>query len=297
MPESHQSGRAAPPESRPRDGDLHLLNVFYFAAVHLLPFGALFSGVTRPSVVACVALYFVRIFFITAGYHCYFSHRAFKAGRAVQFVLALGAQTSGQGSALKWAAAHQHHHANSDSPADLHSPARSGFWYSHMGWLFDLRYERVVTSRPKYLMKFPELVWLDRYYYLPTIALAVAAGACLGWPGLFVSYGLGTVLTFHATFCVNSLCHMFGTRRFDVSDDSRNNWFVALIMLGGGWHNNHHRYPHSARQGILWWEIDVTYYVLRALAFFHLIRDIYEPTAARAIRANGGHVAGVASKS
>jgi stearoyl-CoA desaturase (delta-9 desaturase) len=110
------------------------------------------------------------------------------------------------------------------------------------------------------------------------IVLAVLVGLFLGWPGLCVGYGLSTVLTFHATFCVNSLCHMFGTRRFDVPDDSRNNWFVALVMLGGGWHNNHHRYPHSARQGILWWEIDITYYVLRALAGLHLIRDIYEPT-------------------
>ena len=113
-------------------------------------------------------------------------------------------------------------------------------------------------------------------YVIPVADARRLGGA---WPGLFVSFSLSTVLTFHATFCVNSLCHMFGTRRYDNSDDSRNNWFVALVMLGGGWHNNHHRCPRSARQGILWWEVDVTYYVLRALACFHLIRDIYEPAA------------------
>jgi stearoyl-CoA desaturase (delta-9 desaturase) len=291
MLEAHRSRRVALYESRPMGEDVHLINVFYFSAIHLLPLGAFFSGVTRSSVIACVVLYFVRIFFITAGYHCYFSHRAFQAGRVIQFVLALGAQSSGQGSALKWAAAHRHHHANAGSPTDLHAPEQCGFWYSHMGWLLNRRYERVVSSRPKYLTKFPELVWLDRYFYLPLIVLAVSAGVLLGWPGLFVSFGLSTVLTFHATFCVNSLCHMFGTRRYDVSDDSRNNWFVALVMLGGGWHNNHHRCPRSARQGVLWWEIDVTYYVLRALACFHVIGNIYEP-AARMKYANGGSVAG-----
>lgn len=295
MPEAHRSGRAASPESPPLTEDVHLLNVFYFSVIHLLPLGAIFSGVTRASVVACLVLYFVRIFFITAGYHCYFSHRAFQAGRIVQLILALGAQSSGQGSALKWAATHRHHHANADSPVDLHSPDQRGFWYSHMGWLFSRRYERVISSRPRDLTKFPELVWLDRYYYLPVIVLAALTGALLGWPGLFVSFGLSTVLTFHATFCVNSLCHMFGTRRFDVSDDSRNNWFVALIMLGGGWHNNHHRHPRSARQGILWWEIDITYYVLRALACFHVVRNICEP-AARMRYAGRRSAVGVTSK-
>jgi stearoyl-CoA desaturase (delta-9 desaturase) len=292
MPEAHRRSSAAPPEPQTGEGDVHLVNVFYFALIHLLPLGAVFSGVTRASVVACVVLYFVRIFFITAGYHCYFSHRAFQAGRVMQFILALGAQSSGQGSALKWAATHRHHHATSDSPADFHSPDQRGFWYSHMGWLLNLRYEHVITSRPKYLTKFPELVWLDRYYYLPLIGLAALTWAFLGWPGLFLSFGLSTVLTFHATFCVNSLCHMFGTRRYDVPDDSRNNWFVAIIMLGGGWHNNHHRCPRSARQGLLWWEIDITYYVLRALAYFHLIRDIYEPAS----RTRYANIDGITSK-
>ena len=252
------------------------MNLFYFSILHVLPFGAIFSGVTRPSIIACFVFYTVRIFLITAGYHCYFSHRAFKTSRIFQLILAIGAQTSGQGSVLKWAATHHYHHAKADSQTDLHSPMQRGFWYSHMGWLLNQRYEYVITSYPKYLTKFPELVWLHRYYYLPTIVLAILVGALLGWPGLFVSYGLSTVLAFHATFCVNSLCHMFGTRRYDTPDDSRNNWFVSLVMLGGGWHNNHHRYPRAARQGVLWWEIDITYYVLRILSYFHIIWDVHE---------------------
>lgn len=273
---SLRHNRSADSKSEP----VHLLNVGYFLVVHLLPFGALFSGANRSSIIACFILYIVRVFFITAGYHCYFSHRSFKTSRIFQLILAIGAQTSGQGSVLKWAATHRYHHANSDRDADLHSPER-GFWYAHMGWLFNRRYEYLVSSYPRYLTKFPELMWLHRYYYLPTTALAILVWTFLDWPGLFLGYGLSTVLCFHATFSVNSLAHLFGTRRFDTPDDSRNNWLVSLVMLGGGWHNNHHRNPKSARQGILWWEIDVTYYVLTALAYCHTIWDVQKQHSLR----------------
>jgi stearoyl-CoA desaturase (delta-9 desaturase) len=278
--ESHRN-RSALVEPEPRWNDIHLLNVFYFSILHVLPFCAFFSGVNRSSIVACFVLYTVRVFLVTAGYHCYFSHRSFKTSRIFQLILAIGAQTSGQGSVVKWAAMHSYHHANADSQMDLHSPRQNGFWNSHMGWLFSQRYECLTSSYPKHLTKFPELVWLDRYYYLPTIALAVLVFTIWGWPGLFVGYGLSTVFVFHATFSVNSLAHMFGTRRFDTPDDSRNNWFVSLVMLGGGWHNNHHRYPRSARQGLVWWEIDITYYLLKVLAYCHTIWDLREPMRPR----------------
>ncbi len=277
MPTSHTVNQSALFKLKPEWDAVHQLNIFYFSLLHILPLCAFLSGVNRSSIIACFVLYTVRILFVTAGYHIYFSHCGFKTNRIFQLILAIGAQTSGQGSALKWAATHHYHHANSDSPTDLHSPKQRGFWYSHMGWLFNQRYEYVISSFPKYLTKFPELVWLDRYYFLPTIVLAIVVGAFLGWPGLFVGYGLSTVLGFHATFSVNSLAHLYGTRRFNTPDDSRNNWFVSLVMLGGGWHNNHHRDPRSARQGIVWWEIDITYYVLRLLAFSHIISDLREP--------------------
>jgi stearoyl-CoA desaturase (delta-9 desaturase) len=251
-----------------------------------MPFGAIFSGVSRLSIISCFVLYTVRIFFITAGYHCYFAHRSFRTSRAFQLILAIGAQASGQGGVVQWAAVHHYHHAHADSEIDLHSPLHRGFWYSHIGWLFTRRYDYLISSYPRYLTKFPELMWLDRYYYLPTITLAVLVWALFGWPGLFVGYGLSTLLTFHATFSVNSLCHLFGARPYDTADDSRNNWFVSLVMLGGGWHNNHHRFPRSARQGFLWWEIDITYYALRVLEYFHIIWDVYEPMSPRVRSAN-----------
>ena len=252
-------------------------NIIYYALFHLLPFGALFSGVTWSSVVCCGALYFSRIFFITAGYHCLFAHRSYKTSRVFQFIMAFGAQASGQGSVIKWAAAHRYHHANADRESDVHSPVRRGFFYSHIGWLLDRRYTRLVDFHVPYLDDFPELRWLDRYFFVPTLLVAIAVTVFFGWPGLFIGYGLSTVLTFHATFTVNSLTHMFGSRRYDTVDGSRNNWFVAVIMLGGGWHNNHHRYPRSARQGFHWWEIDITYYLLRVLQVVRLVWDICSP--------------------
>jgi stearoyl-CoA desaturase (delta-9 desaturase) len=272
MNPSAERARLAPDALFPR-------NIAFYALSHALPLGALWSGVTRASLVMCVVLYVVRIFFVTAGYHCYFAHRAFKTSRAFQLLLAVGAQASGQGSALRWAAAHQHHHTNSDRPADVHSPAQHGLYHSHFGWLCRKAYlattERVSTR----FSAFPELLWLDRYQYVPYVVLAGAMLAWLGWPGFFFAYGLSTLLVFHATFTVNSLSHRFGYRTYDTADDSRNNWFVALIMLGGGWHNNHHRYPGSVRQGFRWWEVDVTYYVIRLLGALGLVWDVREPPA------------------
>lgn len=284
MPEPHRKDRSALLKVPQEFDHIHLRNVLYYAFFHTMPVLTIFSGVTRSSVISCFVLYIVRIFFITAGYHCYFAHRSFRTSRPFQLLLAIGAQTSGQGGVVQWAAAHHYHHAHSDDEIDLHSPRQRGFWYSHIGWLFNGRYENLISSYPRYLTKFPELVWLDRYYYLPTITLAVVVWVLLGWPGLFLGYGLSTLLTFHATFSVNSLCHLFGTRPYETADDSRNNWFVSLVMLGGGWHNNHHRYPRSARQGLRWWEIDITYYALRLLGSCHIIWDVYEPR----VRANSG---------
>jgi len=258
---------------------LYLFKVFYFAALHLLPLGALWSGAGTSVWVAAAVLYLVRIWFITAGYHCYFSHRAFKTSRVFQFVLALGAQTSGQGSVLSWGAVHRYHHAHSDQPEDLHSPNQRSFWYAHIGWLLRTRYLEVAQRRGHARVA-PELVWLDRFPNLPWMVLAVVTWLVWGWPGLFIGYGLSTVATYHATFCVNSLTHRFGSRAYPTPDLSRNNWFVALIMLGGGWHNNHHHCPRAARQGHRWWQIDITYYLLVVLSWLRVVRDIHQPDPA-----------------
>lgn len=256
----------------------YVRNIIYFAALHLLPLGALLlpGEVTPDVVVAAIALYWIRIWFVTAGYHCYFSHRSFKTSRLFQLVLAIGAQTSAQGSALRWAAAHVYHHANSDDEADLHSPNRRSFWYAHIGWLFSKRYLVPSTPHGRWL-EYPELRWLDRNTNIPPFTLAALTFLIWGWPGLCIAYGLSTIAVYHATFTVNSLAHRFGSRPFATKDGSRNNWFVALIMLGGGWHNNHHRYPQSVRQGLAWWELDPTYYSLVALSWIGVVWDLRLP--------------------
>jgi stearoyl-CoA desaturase (delta-9 desaturase) len=260
---------------------LYLRNVLYFGGLHALPFGALVTGAGPAVFVAAAALYVVRIWFVTAGYHGYFSHRSFQTSRAFQLVLAIGAQTSAQGSVLRWAAAHRFHHVHADQPGDLHSPER-GLWHAHIGWLFRTEYLARSQPRPGPFLRFPELVWLDRHPNVPPLALAAAMTVAFGWPGLFIGYGLSTLLIYHATFAVNSLAHRFGSRPYPTADRSRNNWFVALIMLGGGWHNNHHRHPRSARQGVRWWELDVTYGVLVVLGWLGVVSAIrVAPTAPR----------------
>lgn len=263
--------------TKPSADRLYLRNAIYFAILHVAPFCAIFTGVPARVWLAAFVLYWVRIWFVTAGYHCYFSHRSFKTSRVFQFLLALGAQTSAQGSALQWATAHRWHHAYSDRDDDLHSPIRRSFWYSHIGWLFSTRYLEPSTPRSGPFIKYPELMWLHRHPHVAPIGLMVFTLVMWGLPGLFIAYGLSTVLVYHATFCVNSVTHRFGTRPFDTPDGSRNNWFVAIIMLGGGWHNNHHRDPRSARQGVRWWEFDPTYYALVVLGWFGIVRDIREP--------------------
>ena len=253
---------------------LYLRNIIYFSCLHLLPFGAIFTGAGRGVFLAALVLYVIRIWFVTAGYHCYFSHRAFQTGRVFQLLLAIGAQTSAQGSVLRWAAAHRYHHAHADLPTDLHSPHERSLWYAHMGWLFRTGYLDRSQPRAGAFLAFPELVWLDRNPHVVPLTLAAVMLIVFGWPGLFIGYALSTVLVYHATFTVNSLAHRFGTRPYPTPDHSRNNWFVALIMLGGGWHNNHHRHPRSARHGFRWWEIDVTYQVLVVLGWLGIVSAI-----------------------
>jgi stearoyl-CoA desaturase (delta-9 desaturase) len=246
--------------------------------VHVALLGVLWSGVTAGSVALFAALYVVRMWGLTGAHHRYFAHRTFKTSRAFQFVLALVAQSSVQRGVLWWAAHHRVHHKHADEAGDVHSPVQRGFWYSHFGWIFDgndaTRWDKVQD-----FARYPELVWLDRHWLVVPVALATACLALGGLPGLFVGFFASTVAVWHATFLVNSLAHVAGSRRFPTPDHSRNNWLIALVTLGEGWHNNHHHYQSSARNGFYWWEVDVTWYVLRALAAVGLIWDLREPPA------------------
>lgn len=251
-----------------------------FALVHLAALGVIWTGFSTTSVVMCVALYFLRMWGVTAGYHRYFSHRSYKTSRIGQFLLAFLAQSSAQKGALWWAAIHRHHHLHSDTEHDIHSPRHHGFLFSHVGWIFSRSKARPDYSTIPDLTKYPELVFLDRFQHIPAVILAVLCFVIDGWTGLFVGFFLSTVLVYHGTFTINSLAHVTGDQRYLTGDDSRNNWWLAIITLGEGWHNNHHHYQSSARQGFRWWEFDPTYYVLKALSWTGLIWGIREPPEA-----------------
>ncbi len=251
-----------------------------FILVHLACFGALWSGVTWQAVVIGLGLLWGRMFAIGAGYHRYFSHRAYSTGRVFQFLLAAMAQSTAQKSVLWWAAKHRHHHLHSDTECDVHSPRHKGFFYSHLGWIFSRRHDTTDLVKISDFARFPELMWLHRYELIPAGMLAVICFLLAGWSGLFVGFFWSTVCVYHATFSINSLAHVMGKKRYLTGDDSRNNWLLALLTLGEGWHNNHHAYQSSVRQGFKWWEIDLTFYILNGLSWMGIVWNLKLPPQA-----------------
>ncbi len=260
-----------------QDKRINLVASIPFAIIHLLVFGVLLTGVSAGTLLLALVLYFVRMFFITAGYHRYFSHRSYKMGRAAQFVMALGGTTAAQKGPLWWASHHRAHHRYADTDRDIHSPRDGAIW-SHVGWILSDKFKETELSSIKDFSRFPELRFLDRFWWVGPTALGSAVFILWGARGLFVGFFLSTVLLWHGTFLVNSLSHVFGKRRYATADTSRNSMLVALLTNGEGWHNNHHYYPASARQGFLWWEIDVSYYVLRALSLLHVVHGLRAPS-------------------
>lgn len=247
--------------------------VIPFALLHVAALSVLFVPFSMSMLAWFAGSYLLRMFGVTAGYHRYFSHRSYRLGRAAQFALAFLAQTSAQKGALWWAAHHRDHHRNSDEELDIHSPWRQGFWWSHAGWILSNRYDEYDPKRIADFAKYPELRWLDRHHWVPTVVYAAAILA-IGGPGAFVwGYLASTVFLYHATFTINSLAHLWGTRRFETADQSRNNLVLALLTLGEGWHNNHHHSMSSCRQGYRWWEIDITYLALRAIGLVGIASD------------------------
>ncbi len=250
---------------------------FLFVALHLACFAAIWSGVTTTALVLAITLYVVRMFGVTAGYHRYFSHRTFRTSRVMQFLLAFLAQTTAQKGTLWWASHHRHHHRHSDTELDVHSPLHGGFWHSHVGWIFEPQWDKTNFDAVPDLTAYPELVWLNKYEHVPTLALAALCFAIGGWSGLVVGFIWSTVATWHGTFMINSLAHVHGNQRYVTGDDSRNNWWLAIITLGEGWHNNHHAYQRSTRQGFRWYEFDPTFYALKAMSWMGLVWDLGAP--------------------
>ena len=266
-----------------------------FIALHVAVLTVFLVGWSPVAVMVAVLLYAVRMFAITGFYHRYFSHRTFRTSRVMQFVFAtLGASATQRGP-LWWAANHRIHHANSDQPSDVHSPVQHSLWWSHVGWFLAHQQQTTNLKRIKDFARYPELRFLDRFDLFVPIVLALSLfgfGELLasaypnlgtnGWQMLVWGFVISTVVLYHATFTINSLSHRFGSRRFATTDNSLNNFWLALLTFGEGWHNNHHWYPSSARQGFLWWEIDLTYYLLRGLQLCGVIWDV-RPVPARVL--------------
>jgi stearoyl-CoA desaturase (Delta-9 desaturase) len=248
-----------------------------FIFVHLACFAAFWVGVDWIAIAMCLGLFLIRKFGITAGYHRYFSHRSYKTSRPFQFVLAFLGGMAAQKGALWWAAHHRHHHKHSDTEEDIHSAEREGFYWSHVGWVLSDEYEKYDEKSIADLTKYPELIWLGKYHFVPPIALGTFCFLTYGWMGLIWGMFVSTVILYHTTFAINSLCHMFGSRRYETGESSKNSLWLALLTLGEGWHNNHHHYPLSARQGFFWWEVDISYYVLKFLSFFGIVWDLKQP--------------------
>jgi len=248
-----------------------------FVLMHAACVAAIWTGVYWQDIVLCAALYFVRMFAVTAGYHRYFSHRAYRTSRWFHFVLGFLAQSTAQQGVIWWAAKHRHHHKYSDTPEDVHSPLQRGFFWAHVGWIFGRRDGKADYRLVKDLCAYPELRWLDHHKYLPVLTMALGAWLFAGWSGLVVGFLWSTVLTWHGTFMINSLAHVHGKRRYLTGDDSRNNWLLALTTLGEGWHNNHHYFQSAARQGFRWWEVDITYYLLKALSWIGVVWELKSP--------------------
>jgi stearoyl-CoA desaturase (Delta-9 desaturase) len=256
------------------------LRVLPFVALHLGCLAVFWVGTSVTALAIAAALYVVRMFAITAFYHRYFAHRTFKTSRVLQFVFAVVAATSVQRGPLWWAAHHRNHHQHADTSLDPHSPNLRGFLWSHMGWFLTPSGFQTDWKRIPDLARYPELRWLDRFDILAPVALAVLLLVLGGWQIFVWGFCISTVVLFHATVTINSLAHRFGTRRFETRDGSRNNLWLALLTFGEGWHNNHHFYPGAARQGFRWWEIDLTYYLLKLMALCGLVQGL-KPVPAR----------------
>ena len=223
------------------------------------------------------ASHFSRALGLTLIFHRYLAHRAFQMNRVARFVWAFIGTAAMQKGPLWWAGHHVNHHRYADRDGDPHSPSVSGFYYAHIGWfLNDTRHDQLPPSNPviRDFSKDFEIAWLERFFVVPPLLLAIAMFLAGGLPWLVWGFCVPTVTLAHSTFAINTINHMFGSRRFETLDASRNNLLTAFFAVGEGWHNNHHRYQRAARNGFYWWEFDPTWYVIRAMAAVGLVWGI-----------------------
>jgi stearoyl-CoA desaturase (delta-9 desaturase) len=290
-------GHKAQPARNPEG--LDWLRITPYLVLHLMCIGVIWVGWSWIAVVTAVLLYVIRMFAITAFYHRYFSHRTFKTSRVMQFIFAVIGASAIQRGPLWWASHHRLHHARSDQPDDSHSPTQHRFLYSHTGWFLKNKNYLPQLDRVSDLKKYPELVFIDRFDYLVPVLYFAALYGIGEWfaayqPGfatngmqMLIWGAISTVVLYHVTFTINSLAHRYGSRSYETRDNSRNNFVLALLTLGEGWHNNHHYYPSSVRQGFRWWQIDITFYVLKSMSIVGLVWDL-RPVPREVIAAASG---------
>jgi stearoyl-CoA desaturase (delta-9 desaturase) len=263
-------------------GGVDWLSGLPFIAMHLVPLAIIWTGFTTADAVIAGSLYVGRMFFITAGYHRYFSHKSYRLGRLGQLAMALGGITAAQKGPLWWAGHHRRHHRYADTPRDPHSP-KEGFWWSHVCWILSRRYKATDWEAVNDLAKFPELVLVNRFQLAGPVAVGAICLGVAGWGGV-VAFCTSTLALWHATFSVNSFTHLYGRRRYETPDTSRNSWPIAILTLGEGWHNNHHHYPPAVRQGHRWWELDLSWYAIKALEALGVAHDL-RPVTQKALKA------------
>lgn len=272
-------------ENNLKQGTIHWARAFIFILLHLCCLAVFWVGWSFTAVFTAILLYLLRMFAITGFYHRYFSHKTFKTNRFWQFVFAVIGNAAVQRGPLWWASHHRIHHRYTEQSQDPHSPVQHGLVWSHVGWIFYSDNFKTDYKAIQDFAKYPELRWLNRYDNVVPICLLLIlffTGTLLEnyYPKLhtngmqLVVWGfISTIALFHATFSINSISHVWGTQAFETGDQSRNNFLLALITLGEGWHNNHHFYPRSTSQGFRWWQIDITYYLL---CFLEKVRIIYD---------------------
>lgn len=266
----------------------------FMAFFHIACLGVIFTGTSTAAVATAIGMYIFRGMGITAGYHRLLAHRSFKANRFVQFIFALAGSLAVQGGPIWWVAHHRSHHRDTDTEEDIHSPVTHGMWKAHMGWMMTDEAFNENGANSRDLHKFPELKFLQRYYVwliLLEMISMFALGSWMAWAfpesgtsgmqmlvwGFFIS----TVFTWHVTFMVNSVCHRWGAQPYDTKDASTNNVFIGVLGFGEGWHNNHHFYPNSARHGLRWWQVDVTWYLIRTLQAIGVVSEAKLPKELR----------------
>ncbi len=228
-----------------------------------------------------LASYYLRMFALSAGFHRYFSHRSYKTSRPFAFFLAFLGECSLQKGALWWASHHRHHHRFSDQPQDVHSPLHKGFLWSHMGWILCDKYKSTNQALIRDFWAYPELVWLNNNTWLPVSVYISVLSGLFGVEGVLWGFVVATVFLWHGVFSINSLMHVWGKQAYNTGDNSKNSFLAALVVMGDGWHNNHHHYPVSVRHGFEWWQIDPSYYLLCLLERLGIVWDLKRPVPAR----------------